>query len=72
MAAGHCEVSWGCVILFINRYMRPEGHGSGLPLPYGQRQLFTYTHFLAQIRITDHGRAPTGLMGVCWMEMGTG
>ena len=47
-----------CTLLFIDHYMRPKGHGSGLPLPIGQRRLFTYKHSLAQITITDHSRAP--------------
>ena len=39
-----------CNLLFINRYVRPEG-------PW-KRLLFTYNHFPAQIRITDHSRTP--------------
>ena len=35
-----------------------KGHDSGLPLPIGQRRLFAYNNFLAQIWITDHSRAP--------------
>ena len=61
-----------CVICYLLvATCGPKGHGSGLPLPIGQRRLFTYNHSLAQIGITDHSRAPpspsplTRLYGVC-------
>ena len=48
-----------CVICYLlTATCAPKGHGSGLPLPTGQRWLSTYTHFPAQIKIADHSRAP--------------
>ena len=46
-----------CHLLFFNRYMRPEGPRQRLAVAI-ERQLFTNNRFLAQVRITDHNRAP--------------
>ena len=46
------------VIQVINHYMRHEGPWQRLAAAHRTTAAFTYTHFLAQIRTTDHSRAP--------------
>ena len=46
-----------CNLLFISRYVRPEGPRQRLAAAHRATAAFLHNHFLAQIGITNHSKA---------------